>query len=275
MASIKKLYNYSNQKQIWRIIPDLKNRVLIEERDLQQKQVYFQCIDLITGKFLIKDLQFEEKFWIGVEEICEYIVLFHKYSKPDMPGHKSIIAYDLISQKILWENDHYSFFQVLNDLVYCFSQSFEKRKYFAVDLFTGKLKYELEDESTEIIELKNKTSAEENISRYSFPSVFDVKLNPDPLIEEYFSEFRESNLISGRIEFVHKDDLLFFSFHEIEDGEFLNNKFRVVDFSTKKIIFEQTLISHTQLLVTDSFFLIDNLLFLLEGKTQFSVWKIF
>jgi hypothetical protein len=275
MASIKKLYSYSNQKQIWRIIPDLKNRVLIEERDLQQKQVYFQCIDLITGKYLIKDLQFEEKFWIGVEEICEYIVLFHKYSKPDMPGHKSLIAYDLISQKILWENDQYSFFQVLNDLVYCFSQSFEKRKYFAVDLFSGKLMYELEDESTEIIELKNKTSAEENISRYSFPSVFDVKLNPDPLIEEYFSEFRKNNLISGRIEFVHKYDLLFFSFHEIEDGEFLNNKFRVVDFSTKKIIFEQTLISHTQLLVTDSFFLIDNLLFLLEGKTQFSVWKIF
>ena len=76
---------------------------------------------------------------IGLE-LNLYIMIkyyFHAYGKPDMPAHKSIIAFDIHTQSVLWQNDNYVFSFVYNDKVYCYQQRFESRVFFALDYITG------------------------------------------------------------------------------------------------------------------------------------------
>ena len=106
---IKKNFKFDNKRQIWRILPTETQKLVIEERDTEKQQVYFNCVELSNGKTLLKDFQLEEKFWIGIETIKNDIIYFHRFIKPDLPQHIGIIAFDLKSKSILWETDEYTF----------------------------------------------------------------------------------------------------------------------------------------------------------------------
>jgi hypothetical protein len=106
---IKKLYEFTHKRQLWRILPTNTGKLLIEERDTQLKEAYFNCLEIDKGKKIFENIQLEEKFWIGIESVYRDIIFFHKYLKPDMPAHKGIIAFDINSASILWENMDYNF----------------------------------------------------------------------------------------------------------------------------------------------------------------------
>jgi hypothetical protein len=136
--NIKKLYSYSNKKQIWRLLPTDTNKLIIEERDLDKKQVFFNCLQSDTGIKIFKNFQLDEKFWIGIETIYKDVIFFHKFTKPDMPAHKGIIVFDINNQKILWQNDELNFLFVSDDKLFCFQQNFENQNYSSLDFKTGK-----------------------------------------------------------------------------------------------------------------------------------------
>jgi len=64
------------------------------------------------------------------------------------------------------------------------------------------------------------------------------------------------------------------SFHVANSKGSLNNLFKAVDLSKGKYILEEVINKETSLFLTDSFFVKDNLLFLLFGKTRLEVYKI-
>jgi hypothetical protein len=64
------------------------------------------------------------------------------------------------------------------------------------------------------------------------------------------------------------------SFHEANSRGSLNNFFKAVDLSKGKYILEEVINKETSLFLTDSFFVKDDLLFLLFGKTRLVVYKI-
>jgi hypothetical protein len=119
---LKKLYKHHNGKQIWRILPTANNKIVLEERDAKTKEVFFSCLEIESGRKLFSELQLEEKNWIGIESIYNDLIYFHVYRKPDMPAHKSIIAFDIPSQTILWQNENYVFSFVYSDKVFCYSK---------------------------------------------------------------------------------------------------------------------------------------------------------
>ncbi len=96
MASIKKNYSFSNKREIWRLIPSQSGYLVIEERNMKSKEVFFNCLKLDDGKIYFKNFQLDEKFWIGIEAVSKNIIFFHKFRKPDMPGHKGIYAFDIL-----------------------------------------------------------------------------------------------------------------------------------------------------------------------------------
>jgi hypothetical protein len=105
-------YSFTNNRQIWRLIP-AGEYLIIEERHPANKEVFFSCINPNDGTAIFRNYQTEEKFWIGVEAVHNDVIYFHKFSKPDMPGHKEIIAFDLHTRKILWSTSEYSFLLLL------------------------------------------------------------------------------------------------------------------------------------------------------------------
>jgi hypothetical protein len=263
-------YTYSQNKQIWRIIPGSPGKLVIEERDPDTREVFFSCIDLNSGNVLLDNLQFDEKFWVGVEDVYKDVIFFHKYQKPDLPGHADIIAYDINKKEELWRSEKYLFSLVYDNKLYCFRNFFEGKKYYQLDYLTGELLSELDDDFSQIGHLKS-LRENEVYKGYQFPDVYNSSVKEiDSIIEGLKSE----ELISGKIDYFISGQLLLISYHTILDDGKLRNNFRALDINSKMVIFEETLNKEITNYIPDSFFLINNLVFLLKEKETLFVFLI-
>ncbi len=271
---IKKRYTHKTNKTIWRIIPGEINKLVIEERDLENKQVYFNCYNIESGKKVFTNIQLEEKFWIGIEAVYTDIIYFHKFVKPDMPQHIGIIAMDLNEKKILWKNFNYSFLFTWNEKVYCYQQMFEGKKFFSLDCKTGELLEEFGDDSAKINDVKKRIDESNPFSGYFFPEPFNSNFTESSNVKEILRKAEKENKIRGNINFVSKDHLLYFNFSYHNSKGNLTNLFKVLDLYTENFIFEETLIKETNSISPDSFFIKNDLLFLLFGKNRLSVYSI-
>ena len=271
---IKKKYTHDNGRQIWRILPTETGKLIIEERETDNKQVYFNCLSIESGKKIFKNFKLEEKFWIGIEAVYNDVICFHKFIKPDMPQHVGIIAMDLNEQKILWENLNNSFLFIWKEKIYCYQQMFEGKKYFSLDYISGSLLEDFGDDATKINKIKKELDESNSYANYLFPISFNSNIAVAANLKEVFQKLRNEFTFSGNIEYVQKNDLLLFNFHVVNPDGNLNNQFKVLDLSSGIYIFEKTLIKETRTFVPDSFFIKDDLLFLLFGKNRLSVYSI-
>ncbi len=270
---IKKNFKFDNKRQIWRILPTDTNKLVIEERDSEKQQVYFNCLDLSNGKTLLKDFQLEEKFWTGIEAIKNEVIYFHRFVKPDLPQHIGIIAFDLNNKKILWETDQNTFQFIHDDKIYCYQQKFDGRDYFSIDASTGKLIEELGENPVNLQKLKDDSSDSEFVN-YKFPDYIIQNDSTDERLNKILTELKNKFIISGRIGFIFFQDLLLLNFHTVAENNLLNNYFFAVDLNTGKLILEEELDTGNQNYKPESFFVKDKFLFLLFGKTRLVVYSL-
>ncbi len=271
---IKKEYTYSNKRQIWRLLPTSTEKLIIEDRDIQSKEVFFNCVDINSGKKIFLNFQLDEKFWIGIEAISEDIIIFHKFAKPDMPGHSSIIAFDIFSKKILWQNDDLVFLFISDKKLYAYKQKFEGRTFFSLNISDGKIVDEFVNNSDEINSSREKNfEAENKFTNYYFPETFDPNTYSNEAAE-FINEFKIENVVTGKIDCVELKKVFLFNCHSVlMDGK-LQNMFYAVDIEMKKIIFKEILDRETPVFIPDSFFVKDNLIFMIIDKLKLLVCKI-
>lgn len=271
---LKKLYKHDNGKQIWRILPTTNNKVVVEERDSKTKEVFFSCLDIESGKKIFKDFQLEEKNWIGIESIYNDIIFFHTYGKPDMPAHKSIIAFDILSKSILWQNDSYVFSFVYEEKVYCYQQRFESRVFFALDYLTGNVLKDFRNDTLPINKLKEESDAKFWEQNYLFPEYFNRNNTAEKDYQKYFKQVLTEKVIKGEISYLNYEGILLFNYHEVAKSNTLSNEFIAVDLSKNKILLKKTLDKNLINLMPESFFVKDNFLFLIIDKTKLFVYRI-
>jgi len=272
---IKKEYTFSNNKQIWRLIPTETGKLVIEERDPELKEAFFSCIDINSGKKIFNKLMIEEKFWVGIEKVYTDIIFFHKFRKPDMPGHRGLIAFDINYKNILWRNEDYIFLFIYNDELYCYKEKFESRQYVKLNYKTGKLLEEIGDNAVEISALKERILSEENPEGYHFTEQFFPETENNEEVKKFLSEEKNQNAVSGKIDYILLQNLLFFSYHKIQPlGNDMMNVFKIVDINKRKVIFEEELNRGVKNFIPDSFFIKNNLMFLLKEKTELIVCSI-
>ena len=271
---LKKKYIHNNKRQIFRLLPTNTGKIIIEERETEKKLAYFNCLEIDSGKKIFKNLQLDEKFWLGIEAVNNDIIFFHRFTKPDMPQHNGIIAFDINDQKVIWQDDDKTFLFIKDEKVYSFQQMFEDRKYFALDYQTGEVIEEPGNDSVSINILREEVIASEDFSSYLFPQKFGSSIIVNETANQFLKSLREAHLVSGSIEYVLKDNLLLFNFHEINRDNSLKNIFKAVDLSKGKYILEETLNSSTNAFAPDSFFVKDNLLFLLIERIKVGVYEI-
>ncbi len=271
--NIKKQYVYDNDRQIWRIIP-AGSRVIIEERSSENKEVFFNCIDINSGDEIFSDIQLEEKFWVGIEAVEDDYIFFHKFPKPDMPNHKSIITFDINTASVLWQNDELTYLFYFDSKVVCFKQFFEKRDYFLLNASTGKILSELGDNHEKVNELREESIEDYYAEGYLFPVEFRRDLPPETEWEKYLRNFSRKFVIKGNIYYVSINELLMFNYHEVSEDNRYNNIFIAVDLDSGKVLLKETLNKKIENLMPDSFFVRDKLLFLLYDKTKFGAYLI-
>ena len=272
---IKKEYNYTNKRQIWRLLPTKSNKLVIEERDTGTKEVFFNCIDIISGVDIFRNFQLDEKYWAGIEIIHDDIILFHKYPDRDMPGHRGIITYDINTQSILWQNDDYIFLFIWEDKIYCYQNLFEGRKYYSVDIQSGEYIEELGEDSDSINILREKSFDSISYDGYLFPETYSTSvIKNNSSLSDFMQELRQNHVIVGEIEFILLDNYILLNCHGPLKNGYLKNTFMAIEILSKKIIFKEELNSQAKAFVPDSFFIKDNFLFLLIEKNKLTVCSI-
>ncbi len=269
---LKKHFSFTNKKQIWRLMISNSNLLIIETRDTDKKEVHYHCYDLLSGKKIFKDFQFEEKFWIGIEAVYDNMIIFHKFGKPDMPEHKQIIAFDIATKKIIWQDKELSFLTILENKIYAFKQMFEGRMFFALDIATGDIIEELGTDVNKVHPILYAAREAENFSEYKYPEkkLYDMELNIEQIIEKETSGY---NLVEN-VELMIFDDLLFFNFHSKKENNLIDNKFAAYNITKNKKLLSTTINKGLNAYVQDSFFCYKNLLLLLKNKNELEVFKI-
>ncbi len=271
---IKKKYSIANKRTIWRLVPS-GEKLLIEERDEGNKQVYFSCVEIASGKSILKDFQLDEKFWAGVETFEKDKIFFHGYIKPDMPGHMGITAYDLTAKRVLWNRKDAVFLFLYENEVFVFIQKFESREFFSFDAETGEPLKNYGENTEEINRIREKLLDEqfEKFKNYYFPeSYFAGKLPPGA--QERIERLKENVIISGEIDYVKYNNLLLLSFHTVRDDGKLDNIFRIIEIDEGKFIFEDVVNSGISSYIPDTFFIKDNFLFLIKDKIELIVYLL-
>ena len=256
------------------MIPTDTGKIVIEERDTENKEVFFNCLKISSGEKIFSELQLEEKFWVGIEAVNGGMIYFHKFAKPDMPGHQGIIAFDIKSKNILWENPDYSFLFIDGDKIYCYKSLFEGRSFFTIDCNTGEMIEDLGSDVSEINRLRDAALSKQSYKDYIFPKTYYSDDIYDERITKIFSEFKNEKVIAGNIEYAIYGEVLFFNFHEVLDNGSLRNILIAIDLKNNKQIMEELLIGETKAYVPDSFFFRQNLMFLLEEKNRLVVYEL-
>ncbi|MEW6508150.1 MAG: DUF4905 domain-containing protein [Bacteroidota bacterium] len=270
---LKKHFSYKSKYQIWRLLISDTNKLVIELRDVDKKEVFFSCYNLAKGKKVFDLLQIEEKYWIGIETLYKDMIFFHKYAKPDMPGHKQIIGFDIASKSVKWTDSSNSFLFAYNDKIYCCRQNFESRNFSALNYRSGILEESLGDDSDKINQLRlesNKLTGENN---YLFTEQWQPELS-EPAINKAITKIISSLDIVGNVEYTAFGNLLFFSFHsKILNGN-LMNRFFAYNLSKQEIVLDDILNVSTNSLIPDSFFVFKNFLLVLKEKNSIIVYQL-
>lgn len=274
MKKIRKNYDYIVPKQIWRIIPSDTGKLILEVRDAENKEAFFDCLNISSGKVIFSNFQTEEKFWIGIEAVYKDIIYFHKFGKPDMPVHKEIFACNINSGEIIWHNADLAYLFIWEDKVYAFRQEFEGRQFYALDYLSGELTAEPVSDYLAINELKAKSLDLEYEKGYVFPEVYNPVIKTSVEVDNIISDFKMKNEGIISLEFAECFGILFFNYYEKNKTGKMDNKFRAVDVEKGKIILEETLSDDCNICVPDSFFIKENLLFVLFGKNRLTVYSL-
>lgn len=273
MASIKKQYSFTNKRDIWRLIPSESGYLVIEERDMNSRQVYFNCLKTDGGEILFRDFQLEEKYWIGIEAINNDIIFFHKFRKPDMPGHKGISALNILNQELIWQNDDLIFSLAKDDKVFAYQTTFEGRQHYVLDSLTGEIIKDLGAKFDEINKLREESMKNDFVNSFLIPKAF-LQSQENSDAEKIINALQADGKISSIINWLKLNDFLMFNYHEQNSNGTFNNYFKVFDIVKNKIVLSETLNSKSKKMVFESFFIVGSQLFSLVEKTKLVVYRI-
>lgn len=266
MEKLQKLFEYYQNRNIWRIILTDLNQIVIEERDIQNKEVYFSCIDRLTGEIFWKNKSFlSEKFWIGIEGTKSKYLILHQFEKPDMPVHKKIINVDLISGEIIWVNEDLTFYDIDDKFIYGYSRNFDNLEFYQLEIESGNIIANLGNEEQSKLFLNS--IPEKDYSKYIFTKMLgenDTQPNQKDIVSTIIGE----NLYSNLCEFIDYNDYFIFNYYDKIAPHSLINRLIVYDKIDKKPVLFETLNESTPAPVPDSFFMYENNLYFIKNKVK-------
>ncbi len=271
--SIKKHFTYKSKYQIWRLLISETGKLIIELRDVNNKEVFFTCYDLEKGKRIFESVQMEEKYWIGIEALYNDLIIFHKYAKPDMPGHKELIAFDITNQTVRWVNSEFSFLFAYREKIYCYKQNFESRNFYSLNYLNGQIEENLGEDFEKVNLLRAEADKLRSGGEYLFAEKYD-EASADPILKQLIGDELSGLEIVGDVEYNRRGNLLFFNFYSKVFSGSLVNRFTAFDLSINKKVLTELLNSNTNAFVPDSFFVYKNFLLLLKEKNGLIVYKL-
>ena len=247
-----------------------QGHLLIEERDTDKREVFFQCFDIHSGKQLLKNLSFEEKFWIGIDGFEDDTIFFHGYVKPDMPWHKGITAYSVSEKKVIWNNPEITYSFLYQGKIYSSRRLFESAEYYAIDPKDGVIVDEFGQDADGFNNLKDAFYNSRDYSAYKFPSFYTPGVY-DGLFAE---KLRLSDEMLREVEIIEYGSGLIFTSREANKTGKTDQKLNVVDIESQKFVFSDVINKNEENRVLDSFFVYGDYLIVVKNKVEAAVYRL-
>ncbi len=266
---IKTRFEKSFEGDIWRILLS-ENHLLLEIRNQDKKDVSFSVADTDRYEIVSEDIRLDEKFWIGVEEFSFPYIVFHGFTKPDMPFHKGLYVYEISSKKIIHGNDDLVFRFMINDRIYCYKQLFESQHFYALSLMTGEILEDIGTDNAHINKLLDDSRAAEDYSLYRFP-----------VIAKDEREYEIVNLITGNIpgvapllpEFIEYRHYIIFSYNVLKNQK-SDIYLCIYNTQKKKVLRNELINKDLSKPLHDSFFMFKNILYVIRNRKTIILTEI-
>ncbi len=268
---LKKYYSFSSNKQLWRLLINDKDDLMIESRDNDTKEVSYFFINIPSKNVIRNKINLPDNVWIAVESYFGNMVYFHKFVKPDLPIHSGIIAYDLTKDAIIWENPNYRFFIVDEDYLIAQKQGFEETQLVKLDLQNGEFLENISLPLEEIEIMHNNFVDKFNYDFYDYPDNFN--LTDNDLLSKTLDKYTKKFPLKFTPQVMFYENFIFCNFHLLTNKG-IDNYFIALDTDKEKITEEIILNKNVKGFVPESFFTYKNYLFLLKDKTELIIYKL-
>lgn len=254
---------------IWRMMFSPSHHLVLEIRDPEKKLASFTCLNDRSGDLFWRDRSFDEPWWIGIEALDDELIFFHKFRKPDMPQHSGVIACDIVSGELIWENTDYVFVQRDGDRVIVQKERFEAIHFYALDSRTGDFIEDLGTDTERINLLRQRDDDESRFKDFRYPSPFlqdDADHVDASIIKREFSD----NNLRGAIDYLRYTSYIILSWHEraktsAPQQELLTQRFCIIGGQSGEKMFEEILLPQTVSIGMDSFFMKGSILYFIKN----------
>jgi hypothetical protein len=250
-------WTYQTDGILWLFRINAHGRIVGETRHPTRKEASYFCLDEKTGRVLWDGVLLDERWWIGLEDLDDSRVYLHRYRKPDMPQHLGIIAVDLETGTVAWENADVAFLFEDHGLVYAARQGFEALRFFALDAADGSVRRDFGTDGQAVQSLRQSLNEEDRFVGYSYPVPF-TDGHPDFAAHQSIVHgWCPPSRVNGTLDVLRAGPLLIASWHEPDGTDTFTQRFQAYDIDRRRVVYADAInagVAHPSL---DSFFVKD------------------
>ncbi len=284
----KPRWKYRARGYLWSMHFSGAGRIIIEERNPDTKETSFSCLEESTGTPVWRDMSFDEPWWIGIEDVTQRYIYFHRYRQPDMPQRLGVTACAVETGRVLWERPECAFAFALEDELVVSREDFEQAVFLVLDAAAGEVKSTLNPSDPELVSRKAGLDERDRFAGFLYP---DAYASPEQMPAErrdLLHRFAPQETVVGNVDILSHRGRLFLAWHEVMEPQLqgtgipktknegsvagevgswrIRQRMAGID-ADGKVILDLVLLDETSAPAPDSFFVKDEQLLVLQGRT--------
>ncbi len=250
---------------VWKVLPDEKgNYLAIESRDGEKRRVLLSVVSLVDNDFLFMLDQLPKPWWLALKAVGQGKIILQGYKDNNNPETKGLYVFDLLTGKLLWQDEEKLFYSFADKETMLLSFVKEDQETIQkVVANTGRIK-----EKTALIEDSEKVSQ-------STCSVFPLLYTEENIHYMTIADFLYQNFghkLAGPLEYLEYKANMLFSFYIREDKK-LTNILLVID-EEGNLLLRDTLIEGAEGIGMSSFFICQNKLIYIKNKVSIALAEL-
>lgn len=221
--TLKLAYSAKCEGIIWKIILDETEETIVWECRTADKKVSFYAYNLKNQTLLLNNFKFADDWEVSINNVVNGILYFNGFESDFSPVQKGLIAFDLQTRKILWQNFSIGAQLFTNEGIVVFDTKILPRKYRIANYQNGNMVKDME-----AVELKGLKSLQNNIFLPTMQESENI------LLTSYHLTYKGLNISS----FYKAQGAAFDQYISVEKNgnilinEILNNQIQKMSFDT-------------------------------------------
>jgi len=243
--------------------------LILEERDLEAKELRFTSIDGSDGTIVWSTDRFRSRWWLSIETLHGNILFLHEYATPDMPDHKKVIALNLLDGTTLWSNEEMKFLFAHAQSVYVSRDTYEGRTFHELDIAKGEILREVDDATIGALR-----PAGESSSGIEFPLALTGEGGRDELAAESADVLSVigSRPVAGGVEYIDAGGRWLIGWHERitpdDPSSPLRHRFTIVDKAGHSVLYQDDIDARVSVPVPDLFIRRNEMAYYIRDKSS-------